>query len=490
MTRRTIGSVSAVALAVGLGGDYLLRGVPWGLGASLWIALLAGAVVFHVRSRGTLDRGTAAGLAGAVLFASFLGMRDTPELVAWSVLAVLGCLVLALLAGRGFPIVASALEAYVGPVFRAATAVLAAPLTAIRPASGTSLGRNGEALRRSLVAVVFTAPLLLVFGTLLVSADPVFERLVRQVIRWNVEEAAAHALTIGALSWLTGGLLLALGTPDARRNGDDSIGRPAVGLLEVAVPMAALTGLFAAFVAVQFRYLFGGEELVRTTVGLSVAEYARRGFFELVAASGLVIPVVVGADWLLRGNGPRTLRRFRLLAGVQLILVGLIMDSAAQRLRLYYESFGLTTDRVLALAVMVWIGLTLGWFAFTVLQGHRARFPIGAIVGGLSVLAALNLVNPQAIVARVNLQRAAAGAPLDTDYLGRMSADAVPILLARSAALPAAERCAIVAELGKRHGTRDDGDWRSWNLSRARARSALAARAWGRECDGDDPTTE
>lgn len=490
MNRRTVGSVPAVALAAGLSGDYFLRGMPWGLGASLWVVTLAGAVALHERARGALDRGTAAGLAGAVVFASVVSLRDTPELGAWSVLAVLGCLFLALLAGRRFPIASSALEAYVGPALRAVAALLVTPLTTSRPAIGAPLGNAGQTLRRSLVAVLFTVPLLLVFGALLVSADPMFERLVQRLLVRDLEEALSHTLTIGALGWLAGGFLLARRTPDAPWTGGVPNLKPTVGLLEVGIPMGALTALFAAFVAVQFRYLFGGEELIRTTVGLGVAEYARRGFFELVTVSGLVIPLVVGADWLLRDTDPRTLRRFRLLAGAQLILVGFIMDSAARRLRLYYESFGLTTDRVLALAVMVWIGLTLGWFAFTVLQGRRGRFPIGAIVGALGVLAALTLLNPQAIVARVNLRRAAAGAPLDTAYLGRMSADAVPTLLARSGALPAAERCALVATLEERHGSPRGGDWRTWNLSRARARRALAAHRSTRSCDGWEPATE
>ena len=487
MDRHTAVRISGTALAIGLSGDYLLRGGSWGLGASIWVVLLAGAVALLDRVRGAFDRGVAIGLAAAATFAGFLSLNDTPELRAWNVLAVLGCLFLALLAGRRVPIAASALEYYVRPALRAAAAVLATPLTAHRPAAGTSLGTGGQTLRRSLVAVLVTAPLLLVFGTLLASADPVFERLVRRLFVWNVDDAASHAFTIGALTWLVGGYAIAGSMPDAPGSGSVSLGRPAVGLLEVAIPMGALTALFATFVAVQFRYLFGGEELIRATVGLSVAEYARRGFFELVAASGLVIPLVVGADWLLRGADRRTLTRFRVLAGTQLVLVGFIMDSAARRLRLYYEAFGLTTDRLLALAVMVWIGLTLGWFAFTVLQGRRERFPIGAIVGALAVLAALNVVNPQAVVARVNLQRAAGGAPLDTAYLSRMSADAVPTLVARSAALPAAERCPLVAALEERHGS-PDGDWRAWSVSRARARRALTARRPTRGCEEWTPS--
>jgi len=486
MDRRTAIAMLSASVALGLAGDYLLRASAPGIGASLWVVAFAAAVVILDRVRRTRDRASVPGLAAAVAFATFVSLRDTPELQAWNVLAVLGCLVLALLAGRRFPVASSALEAYVRPAFRAAISVLTTPLSALRPAGRASHGGSGDVLRRSLLAVVVTVPLLLVFGSLLVSADPLFERLVRQVFSWDIEQAASHFFAVLILSWLAGGYLIASRMPDPP-GAAGSPSRPVAGLLEVGIPMGAVAVLFAAFLGVQFRYLFGGAELIRTTVGLSVAEYARRGFFELVAASGLVIPLVIGADWVLRGSEARTLRRFRLLAATQLVLVGCLMASALGRLRLYYESFGLTTDRVLALAVMMWIGLTLGWAALTVLRGRCERFPIGAILAGLGILAALNVVNPQAVVARANLERHAAGESLDVTYLGRMTADAVPTILARAAHLPLAERCPLIAELAKRHGPPVRQDWRAWNLSRERARRALADHA-PPQCSDWQPT--
>src|SRR5207237_7970866 len=53
---------------------------------------------------------------------------------------------------------------------------------------------------------------------------------------------------------------------------------------------------------IQVRYLFGGAELIATATGLTYGEYARRGFFELVTASALVLPLLTGADWLVRNE--------------------------------------------------------------------------------------------------------------------------------------------------------------------------------------------
>ena len=55
-----------------------------------------------------------------------------------------------------------------------------------------------------------------------------------------------------------------------------------LGIVETSVVLGLLDALFLAFVAVQVCYLFGGAERVVETAGLTYAEYARRGFFDLV----------------------------------------------------------------------------------------------------------------------------------------------------------------------------------------------------------------
>ena len=51
---------------------------------------------------------------------------------------------------------------------------------------------------------------------------------------------------------------------------------------------------------VQFRYLFGGAALVQVSETLTYAEYARRGFFELVAVAALLLPIMLLLDWVAR----------------------------------------------------------------------------------------------------------------------------------------------------------------------------------------------
>jgi hypothetical protein len=266
-----------------------------------------------------------------------------------------------------------------------------------------------------------------------------------------------------------------------RRSGIAGRGAPApgwlsLGLTEVATALAAVNLLFLVFVLVQFRYLFGGDALVQVTPGLTYSDYARRGFFELVFAVALVVPVLLAADWLLARRGPRDVVVFRALAGVQIGLVLAIAASALQRLRLYYDSYGLTESRFYAMVLLVWMGAMLFWLAATVLRGRRDAFAFGALASGLATVALLFVVNPDAIVARTNVARmASADAPagFDVAYATTLSADAVPVLIDALGALPPELQCPLARHMLRRWPPDRDRSIRNWNWSAARASDAV-----------------
>jgi hypothetical protein len=96
---------------------------------------------------------------------------------------------------------------------------------------------------------------------------------------------------------------------------------------------------------------------------------------------------------------------------------------------------------------------------------------------------ALNLYNPDARIARVNLARAEAGRVFDAAYLRELSADAAPALAAAAPGLmqhhPDVQvRCDVHRAL-QAMSTRAAvaRDWRSWSWSRWRAEVALASVA-------------
>ena len=118
----------------------------------------------------------------------------------------------------------------------------------------------------------------------------------------------------------------------------------------------------------------------------------------------------------------------------------------------------------------------LAWFAWTVLRGQRQRFVFGSLMQGLALLAGLHLLNPDAFIVKTNLNRPAAERPFDTHYALTLGGDAVPPLLAALPQLGSEDRCVVVHGLLARWD-KEDADWRTWNWSRARARTLVRNQA-------------
>ena len=121
-----------------------------------------------------------------------------------------------------------------------------------------------------------------------------------------------------------------------------------------------------------------------------------------------------------------------------------------------------------------WLTVTLGWLVSTVLRGRRERFALGAIVAGLACIASVHVLNPHALIARVNTDRMAAGKVYDGEYVAALSGDAVPVLVSRLDRLPDVEQCTAIRMLKERWSGERRGGWRTWNLSDARARRLVA----------------
>ncbi len=54
-----------------------------------------------------------------------------------------------------------------------------------------------------------------------------------------------------------------------------------VGQIESSIILGSINFLFSIFILVQLTYLFGGESNI-SRQGFTYAQYARRGFFELI----------------------------------------------------------------------------------------------------------------------------------------------------------------------------------------------------------------
>lgn len=456
------------ALLLGLGADLLLRTTPWGLNAFIWILGLAAAASLTTRAS-PLDAGLAAPL---LFFAGMIAWSDAPMVTALNVLAAVGLMALPLveMADRALSRVRTR------DLLRAGHRIAGNALTVpnLVAESGVLARASGVRFTSLALGAVITVPVSAVFISLFGQADPNFEALAARVWSIQLVSSGVNHIAFAVLFALPAAAYLrALVRPAP--GSSLSLPSPRLGLSAVVLPLGATILIFATYLVLQAGYLFGGAEFLANTPGLTTATYARRGFFELVAAATFVVPLLVGAQWLL-GPARRYHRPFAALSTSLICLVVGVVGSALHRMLLYWRSFGLSQDRVYASVFMGWIAFVLVWFAWTVLA-HRGRgFLYGAALAGLVALGGVNLVNVDGLVVRVNVARAAAGKDVDVEYHARsLSADGVPVLAARLDRLDPETRCALVRQVADRWQTAER-DWRSWNVSRWRAIKAVSSR--------------
>lgn len=469
-TRLAVG-VLCTGLVMGFLADGLLRTGPWGLNFFVWIAFLV-AVLLALSSRHgvKLAGGGRWLLIPAILFAGAFLLRDSHVLKLLGFIAVAVCMSLATIRARAGSVRISSIVQYVlGFIITSIAACIGVPLLVLgdiewkEAAGGGRVGRVLALARGSLFAV----PPLIVFAALLMQADPVFDKIIKDVFYIDFTTFLSHFFLIAVFAWITAGyfrgVLYEWDVPVSVGVQSKTFG---IGIIEIGVVLGAIDVLFLSFVLVQLRYLFGGHELVQATMGLTYAEYARRGFFELTAVAALVLPLLLGLHWLLRKDSPKHERYFRALAGIQVVLLFVIIASAAQRMRMYQIEYGLTELRVYTMAFIIWLAAVFLWFALTVLAGHREQFIFGAMISGFLAIAALHAINPDALIARTNLARAREGRRFDARYVASLSADAVPELLGALPSLTPQDQCAVAERLLKRRSRTERMDWRTWNYAR------------------------
>ena len=508
---RTGLEILQVAAVLGVLGDVLLRVTPWGLNVLLFnVAFAAGmAMLLWRKAPQHLTRQTILLLGALVFFASMFVWRDSIELRVADTAAILAILsalflsrmkVAARVAGVFHYVIA-----FIGAAFNALLApfaILVADIDwKIIPSSG-----GLKYLFSVIRGVAIALPLILIFGGLFVAADSVYEGWVQHIFNIapeTLEQLFSHLLLFSIFAWLSAGFLrgvliegldLAPSTsrygegkthgaslpndlsilehinisdePNADKTAkeekkawrwdelDNTMLPPflTLGSVEIGVVLGLVNLLFLSFVLVQVPYLFGGMELVQNTPDFKLAEYARRGFGELVAVSALVLPILLVSHWLIRKDEPLAGILFRIFAGVQLALLFVIMASAAQRLFLLTGNlgYGLTTVRLYPMIFMGWLAIVFVWFALTVLRGARQHFAWGALWLAFLVLGSTHVLNPDEFIVRTNIKLASEGRDFDAHYNSGLSDDALPALLDSLANINEHDQASVAALLASR----------------------------------------
>ena len=460
---RTV-TVLGWAFVFGFAVDLWTQGPP-GLGMLLAATLAAIGLIVTARPK---PQAIAFLIAGLLLL-SFVVIRDSPVLVGLDVLTAVGLFALGgAFAREGEPLKAG-LRAYTARAVAWTASIPAAGAVLLRPLAALLPGQRGTlAFPRALLIAL---PAGLFFALLLGSADAVFANLLSapfELVPFG--ELPEHVVVVAA----AGGAFLTLALRSSVPTRLDWATRPIEGgglrQADWISLLVTVDAVFALFVGVQLVTFFGGRRHVLAETGLTFAEYARSGFWQMLVAATLTGSVIAAA-WI--GGRPTAggqLTRFKILASVLVGLSLVVLASAFRRLVLYETEFGYTWPRLIPHAAILLTAALLACGLIAVLTGRTAWLPTAALGFTILTLVGLNLLDPEAFIAERNIARVERGYDLDTSELASLSADAAPAIAAAIPGLDPSVRPDVERNLScLRAALRRDVDrfgWTSFNVAR------------------------
>jgi hypothetical protein len=338
--------------------------------------------------------------------------------------------------------------------------------------------------------IVIALPIVAIFASLLASADVVFgQRLDDFIELFKLEDLPEYIfrlIYILIIGYALAGVVLHASTSskDEKLVGEEKpIIPPFLGFTESTIMLGSVLILFAAFVVVQFQYFFGGATNINVE-GFTYAEYARRGFGELVTVAFFALLMLLTLSGITKRE-TETQRRIYSGLGIALVALLLVMlVSAYQRLGLYEAAYGFSRLRTYTHVFLVWIGLLLvATIVLEILRKER-MFAFAMLIASFGFAISLPILNVDAFIVRQNMQREISGQTaedLDSQYFIELSDDAVPTLAdsLRSPTLPDPVHEKIAAALAciryEREQDQRELTWQSFHFARLNAENALAS---------------
>jgi hypothetical protein len=285
-----------------------------------------------------------------------------------------------------------------------------------------ALNPNYSIYKRILKGVLVTVPFIALFLALFMNADTNFSTAVNHIIGLFALPAMDRAMMIPVYFLLFLGIYLYSYLNRAQRSTNDEA--KAYDKVIVGIFLGGLNALFAAFLAFQIAYLFGGEAYIAKT-GVTHAQFAREGFFQLAWVIALVVVIFLGM--MRRYKGEMSIQILMGLFMAQTVIMGI---ASLKKMHLYQTLMGMTTLRYYVewfeyflIAVLV-VGIVL----MIIRQSYHVILSTVTAMG-LIAFTIVSSLNVDYMIASHNVAKFKnEPAKLDTAMLSTLSIDALPAL--------------------------------------------------------------
>ncbi len=279
-------------------------------------------------------------------------------------------------------------------------------------------------IKRVLIALAVTVPSLIIAAAILSSADMVFSHGVAdffkelsKYVNLNMVLKTLFGMAVG--TYLLGVIYTAhhkkeTAPDDAKeRHGD---------LIVLNTLLSSLLVVYTLFVAIQFKYLFALSAL---PYNLSYADYARKGFFELLFLSGVNIALILLTVSLSKQKRGGWASFTKALSCYLCLTTIVMLASSFFRMMLYSDSDGLTRLRFMVLGFLIFESLGL---LVTLAYILKPKFNIIAVYLSIALVyyMILNLVPIDRYIAESQINQYMRGGRVGLHYTMTLSTDAAP----------------------------------------------------------------
>jgi len=336
-------------------------------------------------------------------------------------------------------------------------------------------------LKKVLIGLVISIPLLLIIIALLASADLVFEHFLGRIPEIfeniNIGKFLAHAIIIVSISTFVFGYIWSLSNTDTENSNTkktnagscNAVWDPVV----IITILISINIIYVIFTIIQFSYLFGSLKY-GLPHDFTYSEYARRGFFELVAVTLINLSILIGCISFTKKGSSIVCRVLRISYLLLIFCTLVILFSAHFRMSLYEKAYGYTYLRVLTHMFMAFLFVIMLVTFYRVWNDKFKLLKAYIIVAVISYLI-INYVNIDVIIARGNINIYFKTGKIDVNYLTSLSYDAVPEI---TRLLDCGDE-EVEGKVQKYlHRVKDqlskDESWQSFNVSRYRASKVLS----------------
>jgi len=328
--------------------------------------------------------------------------------------------------------------------------------------------------KQVMLGLLISVPLLVVIMSLLISADMVFSYYVSNISKvfdnLNPNQMIFEAIVIFIIS-----LYLFCYVWSFRKNEKEEQRKVVEGIswqsVTIITILTMLNILYTLFTIVQFSYLYkwvdGG-----LPAGFTFSEYARRGFFELVAVTFVNFMILIGCFVFMKKEN----KKLSTIANGMLTLLILftinMLWSAHSRMSLYEITYGLTYLRVF---VHIFMALLFILCLIALVNIWYRKIPFIKVVIAVSIICytLVNYINIDGYIAKENISNK----KLDVEYLITLSDEVVPYLIdiQKNTEISEMDKALIKSNLLKRKGQLDNDDkWYEFNFSRNNAKKLLS----------------